>query len=72
MNRYNTIIYVITLTLIISCAGCFKNPSSEESISLNKVEFDLAQLDVNGLRGPADGKVSVSYEFCIPDKEKFK
>jgi hypothetical protein len=32
-----------------------------------KVEFDLSQLDIEGLRGPVDGKVAVSYEFCIPD-----
>ena len=31
------------------------------------IEFDLDRLDENGLRGPADGKVAVSYEFKIPD-----
>jgi len=33
----------------------------------HKVEIDLAQLDADGLRGPPDGKVSISYEFCIPN-----
>lgn len=37
-----------------------------------KVELDLTKLDKNGLRGPADGKVSVSYEFCIPNTDKCK
>ena len=37
-----------------------------------KVEFDLAQLDAEGLRGPADGKVAVSYEFCIPNTDECK
>lgn len=32
-----------------------------------KVELDLQQLDKDGLRGPPDGKVAVSYEFCIPN-----
>jgi len=32
-----------------------------------KIEFDLDSLDTDGLRGPADGKVAVDYEFAIPD-----
>ena len=32
-----------------------------------KVEIDLSQIDAAGLRGPADGKVEVAYEFSIPD-----
>ncbi len=34
-----------------------------------KVEIDLSQIDAAGLRGPADGKVAVAYEFSIPDTE---
>ncbi len=34
---------------------------------LGKIGFDLDGLDVDGLAGGADGKVSVSYEFRIPD-----
>jgi len=37
--------------------------------SSSKVEFDLSVLDKDGLRGPADGKVAVSYEFSIPDSD---
>ncbi len=37
--------------------------------SLSKIEFDLSSLDKDGLRGPSDGKVAVSYEFCIPDND---
>jgi hypothetical protein len=32
-----------------------------------KITFDVGLLDAEGLRGPADGKVAVDYEFCIPD-----
>ena len=42
-----------------------RNPVVNEHA--RKVELDLAALDVDGLRGPPGGKVSVSYEFCIPD-----
>ncbi|MFM7136842.1 MAG: endonuclease/exonuclease/phosphatase family protein [Planctomycetota bacterium] len=34
---------------------------------LRKIGFDLDGLDANGLAGAADGKVSISYEFRIPD-----
>ncbi len=37
-----------------------------------KVELDLQSLDRDGLRGPADGKVAVSYEFAIPNTEECK
>ena len=37
-----------------------------------KIELDLTKLDASGLRGPADGKVSVAYEFCIPNTAKCK
>jgi endonuclease/exonuclease/phosphatase (EEP) superfamily protein YafD len=37
--------------------------------SLSKVELDMSGLDKDGLRGPSDGKVAVSYEFCIPDND---
>jgi hypothetical protein len=36
------------------------------------VELDLAQLDKDGLRGPPDGKVAVSYEFSIPNTNACK
>lgn len=31
-----------------------------------KIGFDINVLDKDGLMGPADGKVAVSYEFCVP------
>jgi hypothetical protein len=31
-----------------------------------KVGLDLSRLDGQGLVGPADGKVALGYEFCIP------
>jgi hypothetical protein len=35
-----------------------------------KLGFDLAELDENGLIGPPDGKVAVSYELCVPKDQK--
>ena len=36
----------------------------------SKLDFDLDELDDDGLIGPPDGKVSVAYEFCIPKDQK--
>jgi hypothetical protein len=36
--------------------------------SHSKLELDLTVLDAAGLRGPANGKVAVSYEFSIPNR----
>lgn len=33
------------------------------------IELDLTRLDEQGLRGPANGKVALAYEFAIPDTE---
>jgi hypothetical protein len=51
--------------------GCQPGPSADDSSSLDKIAFDLALLDENGLYGPADGKRSLDYEFCIPTGDSF-
>ena len=34
-----------------------------------KIKFRLDDIGADGLRGPADGLVAVSYEFCVPGNE---
>lgn len=57
-----TYLYVIVLVcFIFLCA---------DSIShMNKIKFDIKALDHHGLVGPVSGKVSLSYEFCIPKND---
>ena len=38
--------------------------------ALAKIKFSLDDIRPDGLRGPDDGLVSVSYEFCVPNDEK--
>lgn len=65
-------------TLLLLCFSV--NPfaslrSAEDSIKPDpstKIQFPLTQLDKDGLRGPANGKVSLSYEFSIPNSEAAK
>jgi hypothetical protein len=41
-----------------------------EPATLAKIKFDTTAIHEDGLRGPADGLVAVSYEFCIPAEEE--
>jgi len=48
------------------CASCTRSHKDAAVDPWSKVEFRLDHLDTDGLRGPADGKVDMSYEFAIP------
>jgi hypothetical protein len=57
-------VLVVLPGLILAGCGTPPPPPLEPRA---KIELDLDSLDVDGLRGPADGKVAVDYEFAIPD-----
>ena len=42
----------------------------ESAAALAKIKFNIDDIRSDGLRGPDDGLVSVSYEFCVPNDEK--
>jgi hypothetical protein len=50
----------------VCCTIAPRNPADP----CRKVELDLQSIDRDGLRGRADGKVAVSYEFAIPNTEE--
>jgi hypothetical protein len=58
--------------LLNSCTGIPKSHKTSKSNDLRKVEFDLNALDSNGLIGPDDGKVALSFEFSIPNTDDCK
>ncbi|OHB75186.1 MAG: hypothetical protein A2Z34_01605 [Planctomycetes bacterium RBG_16_59_8] len=63
--------------MFVLCAFCIVLPLTVPAdlwrlYPWRKVELDLTQMDENGLRGPRYGKVSVSYEFCVPNIENYK
>jgi hypothetical protein len=77
--RYRTCsMLVILLLVFMSCACSSSRKQQGETMNgqsiqdQSVIEIDLTQLDENGLRGPDDGKVAVSYEFSIPDTEACK
>lgn len=56
--------------LLVLLAGCGDRREELAVDPMTKVEIDLSVLDEEGLRGPADGKVAVSYEFAIPNTSR--
>ena len=57
---------LIAVGLLAACqVGC--RTAVPATPAKHVIEFDLSVLDDDGLRGPPDGKVAVSYEFKIPD-----
>jgi hypothetical protein len=44
---------------LVACATAQGGPSA-------KIRFPLDSIRADGLSGPADGLVSIAYEFCVP------
>ena len=63
---------VVVSLLLWLCVSCAQPQPAAGPDNWRKVELDLTQLDAEGLRGPADGKTAVAYEFCIPNTEPCK
>jgi hypothetical protein len=40
--------------------------------SQEKITFDVSSLDQDGVHGGPNGKRALSYEFCIPDMERYQ
>jgi hypothetical protein len=59
------------LFLFIVFVGCRQQQVVEDPAAWRKITMDFRRFDADGLAGPADGKVSANYEFCIPAKEKY-
>lgn len=59
-------------TAIASLAGCHVSPGrgSSDWTGSEKVKFSLENIHSDGLRGPTNGLLAVSYEFCVPANNK--
>jgi hypothetical protein len=69
-SQIPTIVFLICLTTAFPQATHAKDTAKQDP--MKKVEIDLSKLDKTGLRGPANGKVSVAYEFAIPNTDACK
>jgi hypothetical protein len=59
---------LVVIGVVLSCSACGMRASEPPSAGQPpaKISFDLTQIDDTGLTGAADGRVAISYEFCIP------
>lgn len=72
MNRKGTPWQGLALLLLLLLGSCARSPHQCQEATRRKIEIDLGRIDDQGLRGPANGKVAVAYEFVIPDREAFR
>jgi hypothetical protein len=66
--------YIIMLICMLSLSSCTetRQPISKEQVSPKIQLRDYASIDEDGLRGGVDSKVSVGYQFVIPNTDKHK
>ncbi len=58
--------------LLLVCLMLNSSCANQKIINLSpKISFDINELDKEGLIGPPDGKVALSYEFCIPADNQY-
>jgi hypothetical protein len=61
------VLLAVWVAVSLSCARDEESAGEQNTDAWrDKVAFDLSQIRPDGLAGPPDGLVSVSYEFCIP------
>ena len=60
------------LAAIAALSACTTTASAPAltAAQRDKIVLDLSTLDDRGLRGPPNGRRSMSYEFCIPANER--
>lgn len=51
--------------------ACRTEKTVEDPAAWKKIKIDFKQLDADGLLGPAQGKVAMNYEFCIPQEPRY-
>ncbi len=59
------LLFLIPILFFLNC-----HPKMQDLQGHPKINFDVSRLDENGLKGPASGKTTLSYEFCIPKDKK--
>lgn len=81
-EEYEAAFMATQLILVRPGGHCSKNGFAADASVFNeeidilmknqqKITFDVTSLDHDGLYGAADGKRALSYEFCIPNRERF-
>lgn len=68
-NHPTLIAVFIILTLGLT-GRSFSAQMIDAHVHLEKIKFRLDNIRADGLRGPPDGLVAVTYEFCLPANDQ--
>jgi len=62
----------VLIVIAALMSGCHIAPerSMADPHEAAKIKFPLDNIHADGLRGPPDGLVAVSYEFCVPANDQ--
>ena len=72
IQSYRFAVVLLCAIIAMSNACQKKGIPSGSDPAWKKLGFSIKQLDADGLYGPVNAKVSMQYEFCIPDDAKHK
>lgn len=64
--------YSAFVVLLLNAAACQRPLQATDATVWEKIKLDFKRLDEQGLAGPANGKVAVQYEFCIPAEARYR
>ncbi len=64
--------YLLLSAGLLALSACHTSKVQPTPDQLQKIRFNLSELDEDGLLGPEGGKVAVDYEFCIPRREEYR
>ena len=63
----NTVLAGLLLLTLTGCSTTNDNVTTQQKIHIDQLEA----LNPQGLYGPPDGLRSLSYEFCIPNEQRY-
>ncbi|HQO58623.1 MAG TPA: hypothetical protein PLT76_07875 [Candidatus Omnitrophota bacterium] len=66
MKRYFVLLILFFMTAGINPVCGESDISKSDQDPVKKITFDISKCNDEGLSGPPDGLVALSYEFCIP------
>jgi hypothetical protein len=69
ISFWKTMLVILVATAVTGCASP-RTREQSQGHEAAKIRFRLDDIRPGGLRGPLDGLVSVSYEFCVPADER--
>ena len=64
------IVMIMLVSMVLAGCHVASEQSTSQPAQATKIKFSLDDIRSDGLRGPPDGLVAVSYEFCVPANQQ--